>query len=76
MKLKLDLHEIFNKGQDIDRALRRNHGRGGVEEGNPRRDHPRQGVGAAQEAGAAVPRPDPPDRGAPTVREPPRSSPG
>jgi DNA-nicking Smr family endonuclease len=22
VKLKLDLHEIFNKGQDIDRALR------------------------------------------------------
>ena len=22
MKLKLDLHEIFNKGRDIDRALR------------------------------------------------------
>jgi DNA-nicking Smr family endonuclease len=22
MKLKLDLHEIFNRGQDIDRALR------------------------------------------------------
>ena len=22
MKLKLDLHEIYNRGQDIDRALR------------------------------------------------------
>jgi DNA-nicking Smr family endonuclease len=22
MKLKLDLHEVYNRGQDIDRALR------------------------------------------------------
>ena len=56
MKLKLDLHEIYNRGSDIDQALREIIDEAVRQEGHPGGDHPRQGIGSAEEAGPAVPR--------------------
>ena len=54
MKLKLDLHDIYNKGGDIDRALR-----AVIDEAVEKRVRlveiiPGQGERPAEEAGAAV----------------------
>ena len=57
VKLKLDLHDIFNRSGDIDRALK-----GIIDEAVAKRATlveiiPGKGSGAAQEAGPAVPGP-------------------
>ena len=55
VKLTLDLHDIYNRGGEIEKALQRDLRRGRREEGADDRDHPRQGIGPAEEARAAVP---------------------
>ena len=40
MKLKLDLHDIYNRGQDIDRALQAIIDEAVAKKGPARRDHP------------------------------------
>ena len=55
MKLKLDLHDIYNRGQDIDRALQAI-----IDEAEAKKAPlveiiPGKGSGPAQEARAAVP---------------------
>ena len=55
-KLKLDLHEIYNRGGEIDRALREVMQEAVQDQGQRGRDHPRQGVRAAEEEGGPLPR--------------------
>ena len=57
VKLKLDLHDIYNRGDQIEKALQSIMDEAVAKKAPTRRDHPGQGIGAAEEARAALSRP-------------------
>jgi hypothetical protein len=55
VKLKLDLHDMYNRGEDIERALCSIIEEAVAKKGTTRGDHPRQRIGPVEEAGPALP---------------------
>ena len=55
VKLKLDLHDVYNRGDEIDRALRCGCStRPIAKKASGGRDHPGEGLGPAEKAGAPL----------------------
>ena len=69
VKLKLDLHDVYNRGDEIERALRRVIDEAVRTKAPLVEIIPGKALGPAEEAGAAVPRPQGDQGGVPPGRE-------